>query len=310
MSRASKMLAEASTIQEAKEVKDLALTAADWARRKGLGEEAVQEARRYAMLAERKMGEMLLATERAKGATVKGVGKRGHRGVPRCKIPPTLSDLGISKRESAEAQQLAELPKARFDEIAAGKITLRKVQQETRQAERRAMAAQPVRGRFAVILADPPWQYDNSGFNQSAESMYPTMDLDSICDLAPMVNEWSTPHTVLFLWATNPLLREALGVMDAWGFNYKTNLAWIKDRGRGKGWFLKSKHELLLIGVRSETPQPKVRPNSAFEAARPSRHSQKPEMAYKLIEKMYDGQRLEMFSRNARTGWKAWGNEC
>jgi len=66
--RASQMLAEADTIQKAKELKDLSLTAADWAKRKGMGEEAIKYARSYAMDAEHKMGEMLLATERARPA--------------------------------------------------------------------------------------------------------------------------------------------------------------------------------------------------------------------------------------------------
>jgi N6-adenosine-specific RNA methylase IME4 len=84
----------------------------------------------------------------------------------------------------------------------------------------------------------------------------------------------------------------------------------VKDKGRGKGWFLKSRHELLLIGVRQETPQPKERPDSAFMADRPSKHSQKPEESFRIIEAMYDGPRLEMFSRAKRSGWEVFGNEC
>jgi N6-adenosine-specific RNA methylase IME4 len=115
---------------------------------------------------------------------------------------------------------------------------------------------------------------------------------------------------VLFLWATNPLLPEALKVMRAWGFTYKTNMAWVKDKARGKGWWLKSKHELLLIGVRKETPQPAIRPPSAFEADRGPVHSRKPEKTYDIIEAMYPGStKIELFSRNERAGWRMWGNE-
>lgn len=162
-------------------------------------------------------------------------------------------------------------------------------------------------GKYAVIYADPPWQYDNSGFNESADNQYPTMPLDEICELP--IGDLADETTVLFLWATNPLLPEALKVLESWGFEYKTNMAWIKDAGRGKGWYLKSKHELLLIGVKSETPHPVERPDSCFEADRGNVHSRKPEKAYEIIESMYPGNKVELFSRAAREGWDSWGNE-
>lgn len=162
-------------------------------------------------------------------------------------------------------------------------------------------------GKYAVIYADPPWQYDNSGFNESADNQYPTMPLDEICELP--IGDLADETTVLFLWATNPLLPEALKVLESWGFEYKTNMAWIKDAGRGKGWYLKSKHELLLIGVKSETPHPVERPDSCFEADRGNVHSRKPEKAYEIIESMYPGNKVELFARNSREGWDSWGNE-
>ena len=86
-------------------------------------------------------------------------------------------------------------------------------------------------------------------------------------------------------------------------------MAWIKDKGRGKGWFLQSKHELLLIGTRDNTPHPKERPESCFEADRGPVHSRKPAKSYEIIESMYDGAKLEMFSRSKRPGWEPYGNE-
>jgi len=116
MTRASQMLAEATTIQQAKGLKDLALTAQDWARRKGLGEEAIQHCRKYALLAERKMGEMLAQTPRAEG------GRPAKTSNAQVLVSaPTLSDLGLTKRESAEAQKLAALPEPVFHEVVEGK---------------------------------------------------------------------------------------------------------------------------------------------------------------------------------------------
>jgi len=94
--KASQMLAEADTIQKAKELKDLALTAEDWAKRKGMGEEAIQHCRSYAMRAEIKMGEMLMKTERASRGPDKGTTQRSQRVTP--EPQPTLTDLGITKR--------------------------------------------------------------------------------------------------------------------------------------------------------------------------------------------------------------------
>jgi len=162
-------------------------------------------------------------------------------------------------------------------------------------------------GKFSVVYADPPWQYNNSGFNEAAESQYPTMAVEDICDLP--IRELAAETTALFMWATNPLLPEALQVIEAWGFEYKSNMAWVKDRGRGKGWWLKSKHELLIIGTKEETPQPMTRPDSCFEADRGKVHSRKPEIAYEIIEAMYPGPYIELFARNTRSGWSSWGNE-
>lgn len=132
MSEASRMLAEASTIQQAKELKDLALTAADWARRKGLGEEAIQYARSYALRAERKMGEMLQATERAKGVRVAGGTTGGPVVLPPADDAPTLADLGVTKRESSEAQFLASMPEEEFEEVATGQKTLTTARRESK----------------------------------------------------------------------------------------------------------------------------------------------------------------------------------
>ncbi|MDD5534058.1 MAG: MT-A70 family methyltransferase, partial [Syntrophales bacterium] len=180
---------------------------------------------------------------------------------------------------------------------------------EERKSERAGLIVTMPSGKYAVILADPPWQYKNSGFNESAESQYQTMSTEDICAMAGIVNGFSTPETVIFMWATNPLLPDALKVMAAWGYEYKTNMAWIKDQGRGRGWFLKSKHELILIGTRANTPHPKERPDSCFEADRGPVHSRKPQAIYDIIESMYDGAKLEMFCREPHKGWVSHGNE-
>ena len=276
---------------------------------------------------------MLQASERRPSA--KGTGSNQHA---RKEVefpngtPPTLAELGLNKKTSMVAQQLASIPAEQFEQIKAGDISVpdaiklskldapdraraierilngATVNQATRfVAHEQKRAAQFPKGKYQVIYADPPWEYENSGYDNAAASLYPTMPLEDICALP--VRTLATSASVLFLWATNPLLPEALRVMAEWGFEYKTNIAWVKDRGRGMGWFLKSKHELLLIGVGAQTPQPVERPDSAQEFDRGKVHSRKPEEFREMIERMYPGNKIELFARVKRAGWDTWGNE-
>lgn len=208
--------------------------------------------------------------------------------------------LGAKVSEWAGADQGEFVGRVRRGETPS------QVYRDIRHREKRVQPF-PV-GKYQVIYADPPWRYSNTGFDEAADAQYPTMAVEEICNLP--VTQLATDASVLFLWATNPLLPEAIQVLETWGFEYKTNMAWVKDKARGKGWFLKSKHELLLIGVRENAPQPAVRPSSAFEADRGPIHSRKPEKAYEIIEAMYpEGNKVELFSRNVRDDWEMWGNE-
>lgn len=163
-------------------------------------------------------------------------------------------------------------------------------------------------GKFNVIYADPPWQYSNSGFDQSASQKYPTMTNEELYDLIEQLNPAIAEPAVLFLWVTNPFLWIGLQLLEAWSFDYKTDMIWIKDKAPGMGWFTTSKHEHLFIATRGSM-HPEYKPQSYFEA-KVRRHSQKPEIMYKIIEKMYPkGKYLELFARNKRDGWTSWGNE-
>ena len=165
-------------------------------------------------------------------------------------------------------------------------------------------------GTFEVIYADPGWQYDNFNVQNAAQSLYTTWPVEEICE------KWTDPvakvtsnQSVLFLWATNPMLLEALQVMAAWGFKYKTNLAWVKPSPLGKAWWAQSQHELLLIGVRSKTRKPVWVPPSCLMCDR-GEHSRKPADFRTTIETMYPaGSWLELFAREHYEGWKSYGDE-
>ncbi len=159
-------------------------------------------------------------------------------------------------------------------------------------------------GKYRVIYADPPWQYNNSGFVTSAEKQYPTMSTEEIGNLP--VRDLADENAVLFLWATNPLLEDALKVCKAWGFDYKTNFVWIKNQ-HTSGFYCFGQHELLFIATKgSMLPKADGLRSSVVNAMR-REHSRKPDEFYDIIEAMYDGPYIELFARNNREGWAGWG---
>ncbi len=164
-------------------------------------------------------------------------------------------------------------------------------------------------GRHPVIYADPPWRYEHAeSRTREIENQYPTMELDAICALP--VQDVTTDDAVLFLWATSPKLAEALRVVEAWGFVYRTCMVWDKER-IGMGYYARQQHELLLIATRGQppAPAPEARPPSVIRAPR-GEHSAKPERFYEIIEAMYGPlPKLELFCRSPRAGWKVWGNQ-
>jgi N6-adenosine-specific RNA methylase IME4 len=177
-------------------------------------------------------------------------------------------------------------------------------------------------GEYDIILADPPWKYDSPGAINVVrkdtviiENHYDTMSLEDIKNMRiPAAKD-----SMLFLWATSPLLPEALEVMNAWGFTYKSNAIWHKSFGyyNGQicgtrlGFYFMNSHELILVGKRGsiKCPSPGNRYNSVFEG-KTKAHSQKPDIVYSIIEKMYPcASKIELFARRRREGWAVWGNQ-
>ena len=160
---------------------------------------------------------------------------------------------------------------------------------------------------FEVVYADPPWRYYFSkSDSREIENQYPTMTVDEICALKIP----SAKNSVLYLWATAPKLREALQVMAAWGFEYKSHGIWDKEI-IGMGYWFRGQHELLLVGTKgkfSPPPQP-LRIGSVIRERR-SKHSKKPDAVRDLIASWFpDKSRVELFARQETVGWSVWGNE-
>ena len=173
-------------------------------------------------------------------------------------------------------------------------------------------------GGYRTILADPPWRFANRTGKVAPEhrrlDRYSTMDLEAIKSMN--VSETAAKDAHLYLWVPNALLPEGLGVMEAWGFRYVSNVVWAKRRkdggpdGRGVGFYFRNVTELILFGVRGSmrTLDP-ARSTVNMIETRKREHSRKPDEQYDLIEACSPGPRLELFARYARPGWDAWGNE-
>jgi N6-adenosine-specific RNA methylase IME4 len=179
-------------------------------------------------------------------------------------------------------------------------------QHKRRQKEEIRLANEPE--RYSLILADPAWEYEFSiSDNRRIDNHYLPSSLEDMKRLRVPAAE----DCILFMWAPSPKLKEAIELLCAWGFEYKTCMVWVKDQ-IGMGYYFRQKHEHLLLGAKGnlELPDPSVRPESVFFAPR-TEHSEKPEKIYEIIETMYPTcKKLEMFARKQRSGWDAWGDEC
>jgi N6-adenosine-specific RNA methylase IME4 len=174
--------------------------------------------------------------------------------------------------------------------------------------------------RFRTILADPPWRFTNRTGKVAPEhrrlSRYETLTTGEIGAL-PVADLTITPAH-LYLWVPNALLPHGLHVMQAWGFEYKSNIVWHKVRkdggsdGRGVGFYFRNVTELLLFGVRGKNARtlPPGRSQVNYISSRKREHSRKPDEQYDVIESCSQGPYLELFARGTRPGWTYWGKQA
>jgi N6-adenosine-specific RNA methylase IME4 len=217
---------------------------------------------------------------------------------------------GASPRTVADAITVHDGDPALFERVLEGKIAAHTAARRVRRATRDQAIGPPPplpHGPFELILADPPWQLGSPDSDRAPEAHYGCLPTDEIEALQVPAAE----HAVLYLWAVCSLLPEALQVMAAWGFGYRTTMVWVKDK-LGLGAWVRHRHELLLIGRKGSfsPPEPADRPDSVIEATR-DRHSQKPACLYELLERAYpQASKVELFARTARPGWAVWGNQA
>jgi N6-adenosine-specific RNA methylase IME4 len=165
---------------------------------------------------------------------------------------------------------------------------------------------------FKAILIDPPWPYSDQGSRVSTSRHYETLTIETLLSL-PVGELAASGGCHLYLWVTNSFMRDAFRLLDAWGFTEKTIITWVKESGAGKvnfgfGHYFRNATEHMIFAVRGNMPTLcNDQPNVLFSGR--ARHSQKPESAYRLVERMSPPPYLELFGRKRLRNWTVWGNE-
>lgn len=311
------LLAGATELPDIKKIRDKASALQQFARSADIGLEAQNFAAILKIEAERKAGELL-----------KGFGKKKNQHAGNIALP-ALAELGISKMKSSRWQRMAEVSDEHLTELIdkcnAGNrevtsAAVLKLAQKTIVRKPQPVLESDSAGvvnsldtliesgqRFSTIYADPPWQYDNQATRASTDMHYTTM---SVADIAALpVDLLADESAILFLWTTNGFLFESQKVIDAWGFEFKSSMVWIKPE-MGIGNYVRNSHEFLLIATRGGAmPTDARKKQQSWVSASRGKHSAKPGAFRRIVESLGYPNRLELFGRSKAEGWVVFGNQ-
>jgi N6-adenosine-specific RNA methylase IME4 len=332
LDRMSRALAEAGDAETVRAIERDLEKAEDLMRASGYEVETIRPVNELHMRARWRLGRVLMEVERASHP---GKGK-----VASSSLTSLLRALELTKQTAQAAQRIGSLPDAELDKALAdahqrGVLNtfadlIERARPYWYQASRRrkhrliharaALTATPL-GPFPLIYADPPWKWghfgeldqeNEKGKGRTPDQHYPTLTYDEIKQFRvgrKLIKEIAHKDAVLFLWCTSANLVHALDVMAAWGFTYKTNAVWTKDRG-GTGLVFRNWHEILLYGTRGAMPGPQYQPPSVFNFPR-AEHSAKPPEIRSVIERMYpDFDSATRLARETVPGWSTHGFEA
>lgn len=308
---AEKALGTAVGIDQVRLVMDAAAAQEVFAKRQKLGEEVIAFAHTIKTRALAKLGELLKDLEKRGPEHSRGGGSKGSKREPLLGAPPTLKDLGVTKKLAAVAQQLAALPDKTREAIAQRETTIAKVRRETKAIELRKAVSLP-NAKYRVLYADPPWSYNDKADDGAVQAggaarHYPSMSIAQLCDLP--VSALCEDNAVLFLWTTSPLLFECAPVIKAWGFTYKASFVWDKVK-HNMGHYNSVRHEFLLVCTRGSCTPDVVELVDSVQSIERTTHSTKPEEFRTIIDTLYPhGKRLELFARVETPNWDTYGNE-
>jgi len=321
LSNAEKALANARDLSDFKKIIDIAEAARVYSRAAKLGEDSARHAEEIKLKAQRGAGLFLQKLEKGKG----GQPKKNSSQAANSSYRLAIRTAGIDKDAASRYQQVAAVPETKFvgylkeareakkEATTAG--LLREAKQEVKDQKKQAVVKQirneprPIpEGPFRVIVADPPWPYASRADDPThrARNPYPDMTIEAM--RAIPVASRAHADSILWLWTTNAFLREAFSILDAWGFEQKTMLTWVKNQ-MGTGNWLRGMTEHCLLAIRGNPLVTLTNQTTALIADR-GEHSVKPDEFYALVESLCPGSKLELFARASREGWAAWGAEA
>jgi N6-adenosine-specific RNA methylase IME4 len=228
-------------------------------------------------------------------------------------LPFSLRSENLSYSAHKEIAAAPEKERKQLIENSEG-LTSREVKELVKEIKKLPTPPLPI-DKYNCIVADPPWEYDidlSTGATRSPENNYPVMNLEELCKFGEKVKEISADNCILFMWVTAPKLNWMNDILEAWGFEYKTNLIWDKVKPN-MGHYSSVRHEILIIAGKGtcspHTDGITIQSIDSVQSIEKSpRHSEKPTEFMEIIEKLYpDTKKIDLFSRKKREGWTTWG---
>jgi len=267
--------------------------------------------------------EKKLAEQRQK-STVPKKGQKGfQKPVPNGMYTGNTCDI-VSKKTGISTRTVARLKRILDDgseelkrDVASGKKSAASAERLIKLEKAHTNPIPLPEGKYKIVLCDVPYKYD---YEVEGAPNYPTLSEEEIIDLKDKqgrpVTDIFAGDTIIFFWAPLPKLEEALRIIQAWGFSYKTAIVWSKEKEgisqQGTGHYIIATCELILVVTKGKpgVPLPKNRPLGILRAPRTKIHSQKPVILRHWIERMYPNEKyLELFARETAKGWTAWGDQ-
>ena len=256
---------------------------------------------------------------------MRGKRSKSTQGIHKGKTTEIVAEkIGIGKRNTYEKAKKIWEQKTKpeiakmIKRIDTGEVSINRAFEEVKKEERfqkykeDSRKPQKLTGKYRVIYADPPWEYGSHNGRKSnaknPEDYYKTMTIEQLCKMP--IKNLLEKDAVLFLWVTSPFLEKSFGVINSWGFTYKSSFVWHKNN-HVIGNYNSVRHEFLLVCTKGTcTPDDKKLFESVQFVKRNGLHSQKPEEFRTIIDKLYTyGNRIELFGRKKVKDWKVWGNQ-
>lgn len=326
LDRATQMLAEVRSVDDAVKIIDLAEAARVYAQQVKLGLEAQNHAAEIKLRAQRKAGEILADMDKAKGAAVPGWNKTVLPNETPFDQPKTYDEIGITRKDAHVWQTIAALPEEKFEQIVEEtksedrELSTAALYRESRQEINKQQNEEIIQngidmrvpdGKYRTIVIDPPWHMEKILREVAPNQVgfeYPTMTTEQIKEF-PIPAEVADDDCHLFMWTTQKYLPAAFDILQAWGFRYVFTMVWHKNGGFQPFNLPQYNCEFVLYGRKGspEFTDTKAFP-TCFDGER-REHSRKPDEFYDLIERVAPGPRIDIFSREKREGFDQYGNE-